>query len=370
VQRSRGLAEVCYKPGEQLEEGIDMFSPAQRWLFAIFSLCLWFGAALAEECPPEKFLLNESTQLLATNQIRLAFVERMDKSSFENAQKAEKNGLSLPINGVPISAYRNVDEAKQAGRKESQERQFNYDQDQSYWLLRNEVSKAGGEKYTDCINNLSAGVHASLVSQEGHIYKMALRLRNLTEFNWKKPSLVGFVMTSPAPKGKLDPTHIHTFLFRRVSEDEGSIELFVGSDGDSVTFPPVLKLVELRPERTVYHSAKMAYATSVGQDGHQHGKRCEDAPKGWHFVKGTEQDEPKQGTDGGEAGGFSNFEISPLIACINNWAYTGDKRVRRTREDGFAIEIERLVPVGAPTAASVNAKKVKNTSSGSDTKKP
>ncbi|MBR0941040.1 hypothetical protein [Bradyrhizobium liaoningense] len=174
-----------------------MVSRAQRWLFAIFNVCLWSGAALADECPPEKFLLTESTQLLAKDAVRLAFIERMDKSSFENAQKAEKNGVSIPINGIPASAYRNVDEAKQAGRKESEERKFNYDHDQSYWLLKNEVSKEGGKDYTTCLDNQSPGVHLSLVSETGSTYKVALRLRNLTEFNWRKPSLKGFEMTSP-----------------------------------------------------------------------------------------------------------------------------------------------------------------------------
>ncbi|MBR0941039.1 hypothetical protein [Bradyrhizobium liaoningense] len=145
------------------------------------------------------------------------------------------------------------------------------------------------------------------------------------------------------------------------------------------------KLVELRKEQKTYTSEKMAYATSVGQEGHKTGKHCEPAPDGWHFVEGTAKDEPKNGTDGGEAGGVCKdgicgkdkdgknieaFEISPLIACINNWAYTGDKDVRRTREDGFIIVIERLVPVETPTATSVTAEKAKYTSPVDNKKRP
>lgn len=339
-----------------------MVSRAQRWLFAIFNLCLWSGAALAEECDPEKFLLMEKTNLLKNDMVRLAFVERMDKSSFEAAQKAEKTGVSFPIYGTPIGAYHDVDEAKQAGRKESQEKRFNYDRDQSYWLIKNEVSKEGGKRFTDCLNSQSAGLHLSLVSETGPKYKVALRLRNVTEFNWKTPKLENFVMTS-TPDVKLDPARIYTYEFRRVNNEEyGSIELRVGSYRDQLDFPPVPK--PMRRETKVYESEGMAYATSYWQDGTRSGRLCEKAPEGWHFVKGTEQDVPKKGTDSGAAGGLNKdkpFDISPDIACINNWAYTGDEAVRRTREDGFKIVIERWVPV--------NAEKAKNTSSGNDTKK-
>jgi hypothetical protein len=285
---------------------------------------------------------------------------RMDKAEFEAAQKAEKNGVNIPIYGVPIGAYHDVDEAKQAGRRESQERRFNYDSDQSYWLIRNEVSKTGADALLKCFNTQGSGLRIWLESQAGQLYRVNLLLRNATEFNWKKPSLDNFVMTSAPPDANVNPGQVYPFTFRRQADNkDGMIELRVGSLRDQLIFPPVPRLVKLREETQVYASKGMAVAKSCGQDGHRPGSMCEAAPSGWRFVKGTEHYVPKPGTASGAAGGVTGIDVLPERTCITVWAYTGDERICQTTEGGFSVVMQRLVPDELPASDSSN---VPNTS--------
>jgi hypothetical protein len=88
-------------------------------LLLVAALTGIMSSAAFADCPPEKFLLDEKTDLLQQDEIRLAFVESMNQEQFEQAQKKFGAGASFPIDGVPINVFLNLSDAKSGREKRS-----------------------------------------------------------------------------------------------------------------------------------------------------------------------------------------------------------------------------------------------------------
>jgi hypothetical protein len=282
----------------------------------------------------------------------------MNQQQFEAAKKQFGSGGGFSIAGVNISGYANLNDAKEAGRREAREKRFNYDQRQSSYLLQNRVSSAGSEAYIKCLENENTGLRAWLQDKAGSIYKIAFKVKpgDPGDFTLKDPAMKNFKLASKIDNRRIDPNNRQTLTFERINDDkEGFIELKAGRLQDQVIFPPVLR--QTSTEREVYTSSGSAKAKSCGHEGTRTGKLCEAAPKGWKFVPATGSGFPRPGHSEGACCKIVKVDVTPEQACLTITAYTGDADRCREFEAGFTVTQERPLETPETGARSPNRRR-------------
>ncbi|WP_140942867.1 hypothetical protein [Prosthecodimorpha hirschii] len=247
------------------------------------------SAAIAD-CLPQNFLLEERMELISDHSIRLAFIESMSQSQFDNAKKKFSGGASFPINGIPINGYSNLESAKAAGRSEASARGFTLDQSGSTHLIANRLSESGANAYIACLKEQGPGISLWVANATGNRFQVAVLFRPGDSNLQVRPfGLDNFKMISKLDK-EFVPSTQQNLMFVRKSDGEGSIEIVIGKYRQSLIFPKRERLREV--QESTHFSENVAQAATGGKNqpyGPKTVTACTTPPSpDWNFIPGTE----------------------------------------------------------------------------------
>ncbi|MCR9278989.1 MAG: hypothetical protein NXH85_13540 [Pseudomonadaceae bacterium] len=216
--------------------------------------------------------------------LRMSMLHLIDRQSFNERRKSGGGGFTIPIKGVPVSAFADYDTFDQARQKEFEKHSFNLSKENAQTYLATYVPEGGFKAFTDCLRikaQSTNGLHLiqkevtpTYVSVDAYWNPPAgIGERDVTAFNVEGGRLVDTFL----PPSEVEPNYYYALDFKRVADEpfrftiqaEGylpkriSIPVLGGSDDESL--PPWL-IPGYRPSLSVLVH-QQTYSDLQGKDG-------------------------------------------------------------------------------------------------------
>lgn len=110
-------------------------------------------SALAVDC--KSVLVSSSVSYQHSDTVRLATLDLIDRSNFEENKKSFSGGLDIIVEAVPLSGYANYDEFSQARSRDFQKHSFSFERSESTNLVAQFVPDAAFKAFSDCVRDQS-----------------------------------------------------------------------------------------------------------------------------------------------------------------------------------------------------------------------
>jgi hypothetical protein len=138
-------------------------SPAA--LFALSVLLIGLIPRIAMPSGPfpcEAALVSDVESFASQDASRLAFLQIIDKETYERLKNGGGLGASIPVDGIPLKATANWEKFREARNREFQKTEYSYAEDKARSYLRTQLSPVGAEAFIKCVEAnavANTGVH-------------------------------------------------------------------------------------------------------------------------------------------------------------------------------------------------------------------
>jgi hypothetical protein len=129
--------------------------------------------ALADNCPVEKFTIQDLERLKFSEALAISVVDTMDSSHYSNSDKSFNVGLL--IKGVPINV--NYKDMKTISDYVKKKNNLNFSRNQQLDFLRTNISIVGAAMYKDCLKYYSQNFSVDIPDNAYTDAAFAVRLR-------------------------------------------------------------------------------------------------------------------------------------------------------------------------------------------------
>jgi len=321
---------------------------ASKYVAALgFVIASCISAAAEEQCDPAKFLFDDRSNVVWTEQLKLSFILTSTKEQYDNTRKswASSGGYGLYYGSL------DYDEAKNAASKEAQSRKFDYSQSDYLNYSEQHLSQTGAKAYSDCLDHLQRGPGLSMwvASRDHNIYTIrAIWVGDQKEGQGKERAFSmnnATLIQKPDTWTKGDPKDI--VVERRSRDQDARVSMNVSGQTKTV----ILLADEPEPRKSVVTGKRVIGISSGGSD--KQDEWCQlrtdsdcvypDKDKPNAYLEPGSGHLEEQGSTGGGVG-VKILRDTPEEICVQVWASTGDCRVSVSIH-GRPAATERYTPV-------------------------
>src|SRR5206468_328220 len=116
----------------------------------LFLIPRWVQGQSDRDCAPDRLLIKETEQHRDRTESRLIILNTMTVDDFENAKKDASLGATLLVDGVPIKAFGNYKQFKEAVHRETRMYRLSFTNQRWTESARTYLSEKGAAAYVEC----------------------------------------------------------------------------------------------------------------------------------------------------------------------------------------------------------------------------